>query len=117
MALNEQLLGLRPLKTVREHFVHYYRKLSALIRRLQNNSKATNPALSRYSKRRESNETIKDQENNNRFKQFISSFITEEAEKKALENMIVEHFLREGNFECAKVWKDEVQKIDSDSLF
>jgi hypothetical protein len=50
--LNRELLALRPLKTVREHFVHHYRKLSNLIRRVQGSNNTRNAvASSRYSRR------------------------------------------------------------------
>lgn len=50
--LNRELLALRPLKTVREHFVHHYRKLSNLIRRVQGSNNNRNAvASSRYSRR------------------------------------------------------------------
>ena len=69
---------MRPLKTVREHFIHYYRKLSTLIRRFQNGNKMNNTALSRYSKRRESNGNAKEVEKNEKFQKLFSNFITEE---------------------------------------
>ncbi len=100
-------MALRPLKTVREHFVHYYRKLSNLIRRLQNGTKTTNPTLSRYNKRKDSNGNALESNNSvngDRFNRFFDRFITKDEERRALQTMIVEHFLREGRWECANVW-------------
>ncbi len=50
--LDRELLALRPLKTVREHFVHHYRKLSNLIKKAQGSNNTRNAAASsRYSRR------------------------------------------------------------------
>ena len=50
--LNRELLALKPLKTVREHFLHHYRKLSNLVRKAQTPNHLKNGiASSRYSRR------------------------------------------------------------------
>ena len=46
---------------------------------------------------------MREQQKNDRFRKYFGSFINQEGEKEAMEQIIIEHLLREGKLDCAKV--------------
>lgn len=106
---------MRPLKTIREHYTHYYRKLSNLIKKVQANPTRSNLANSKYSRRMRSdvNSAGKNEQakNTKRFNEFFGAFMNSSEEKSALNKMIVEYYLREGKMGCVSVWSDIEKEI------
>lgn len=119
--LNRELLALKPLRTVREHFLHHYRKLSNLIRRVQApNNPRNGVASSRYSRRPNSEQaphTAEQRENDEKFSNFFGGLLNKAEELAVLEEMIVESYLRAGEWECAGVWGETEGAVDPSGLF
>lgn len=117
--LNRELLALKPLKTVREHFVHHYRKLSNLIRRVQAPNNPRNAvASSRYSRRPNSEQPPADHRDaDEQFTSFFGGLLNKAEELAVLEEMIVESYLRAGEWECAGVWGEREAAVDPAGLF
>lgn len=118
--LNKELIHLKPLKSTHEHFIHHYRRLSNLVRKVQATTAKNNIANSRNSRRAVSDQGFNNGENKEmeeKFHQFFKGFVNKSEDYEMLEDMIVESYLRNGEWDCAKVWPDNEKRVDPQGLF
>ena len=120
-SIDEQLLKIKPLKTVREHFTHHYKKLSNLTRKI-GGREAKSMVSPRYSRKRmsEGNHNHKPsqhQQSDQRFNDFLKSLLKTQEQRDSLKYLLVEHMLREGQWEQAAVFGDLQTQVDPNGLF